>query len=85
MGEEFGIADHAIKLIAMNDKKAAPIGGGMFCLSGELYARDFQPKPIPKKLVVITWDIDNLSAMARHAQDQANDLIVIGIPIPGPA
>jgi hypothetical protein len=85
MSEKLGIANDPIKLIAMDDKEAAPIGRGMLRLSCKLYACDFKPEPIAEKFIVISRDVNNLCAMTGHAQDQPNDLIMIRIPIPGTA
>jgi hypothetical protein len=83
MSEKLGIANDPIKLIAVNNQKAAAIGRDMLSFSCKPYARNLKTKPIPKKFVMITWDIDHFSPVASHTQDQANDLIMMAIPVPG--
>jgi hypothetical protein len=67
----------------MDHQETAPIRSDLLRLSRKPHARKFKSKPIAENFFMITRDIDHLSPMAGHAQNEADDLIMMIIPVPG--
>jgi hypothetical protein len=67
----------------MNYQVSAAIRSDMLRLTHKPHTCNLKAKPITKDLIMIAWNIDHFGAVASHTQDQANDFIMMGIPIPG--
>ena len=83
--EELGIAHHAVELVAMHDQQAAAVGRGVLGFVAQLHPRYLEPhrQPGAEHLVMVARDVGDGGAGLRLLQDEADDLVVRRVPIPG--
>jgi hypothetical protein len=67
----------------MDHQETASIRSDVLRLPHKSHACNFKPKPIAENFIMITRDIDHLGPMTGHAQNEADDLIMMIIPVPG--
>ena len=89
-GEELGIAQHAVELVAMDDQQLQPGRGHVDRLAADLDAGDLEGvrvlrrrQPGAEHFVVVAGDVGDRGAVLGHAQDGAEHAVVVGVPIPG--
>ena len=85
VGQPFGALDHAVKVVAVGDPEAAPIGSGVHRIGHYLNAPKGMPHKRPGKLVVVARNKHHAAPLARAAQQLLHHVVVGLWPKPAAA
>ena len=82
-GQPFGVPDHAVELVAVQDQQAAAVGGDVDGLVLDDDAPEAAEGEVAENLVVIAGDVDDAGPLAGLAQQFLDDVVVGLVPVPG--
>jgi hypothetical protein len=82
-GEPLGVAHDGVELVAVDDQKAAAVGGLVHRLVLDLHAAEADRHVVAQGLVVVAGNVDDVGALARLAQDLLDHIVMALRPIPG--
>ena len=85
VGQPFRTLDHAVKVIAVGDPEAAPVGSGVHRIGHHLDAPEGMPHKRPGKLVVVARNKHHAAPLARAAQQFLHHVVVGLRPKPAAA
>ena len=74
--EPFGVADHEVEQIAMDDEHALAVGGLVDDVVDQGDAAELQAGIIAQEVVVIAGDVDQLRSLAHLAQQLLHDVVM---------
>ena len=75
-GQPFGVADHHVELVAMDDQQAASIGCPMQCLMLHFDTGEAVVDEGPAEFVVISRDEDHPAAFLDTIQEQLQERVM---------
>ena len=76
------IAHDAVELVAMDHQQLAAVGLGVDRLFLDLHPAEGELAVLPRRLVVVAGDVDDVGALARLAHDLLDDIVVRLRPVP---
>ena len=89
-GQELGVAQHAVELVAVDDQQLQPGGRHVDRLAADLDAGDLEGvrvlrwrQPGAEHFVVVARNVGDRRPALGHAQDRAEHAVMVGVPIPG--
>ena len=81
-GQPLGVLDDQVVLVAVGDEELLAVGGGVLGVGLDVDPAEGHVDELPRGVVVVAGGVDDLGAARGVLEDAADDVVVLGRPVP---